>query len=72
VGELTSILFAVPSFLGGAARVLDLGCTLEEYNSALSGAQADYIALRADWMAVGRDLAAAMDQYRAELLATGA
>ena len=71
MGELTSILFAVPSFLGGAARVLDLGCTLEEYNSALSGAQADYIALRADWMAVGRDLATAIERHRDGLPATG-
>lgn len=72
MGEFTSILFAMPSFFGGAARVLDLGCTLEEYNAALSGAQADYFALRADWMAVGKDLEAAMDQLSAEHALTGA
>jgi hypothetical protein len=53
----TDFLFARPSFWEGAARIIDLGDTLTEYNSSLSGQQADRNALRADWRAIGHDLA---------------
>ena len=52
-------LFARPSFLEGWARVFDVGDTLTEYNRSLTPEQADYLAMRADWMAVGDDLRAA-------------
>jgi hypothetical protein len=31
------LLFAMPSFIGGAARVLDLGGTFDVYNDSLNG-----------------------------------
>lgn len=56
-------LFARPSFLSGMARVLDLGATLDDYNTCLNDGQADSIALRSDWDAVGGDLRAAMGKF---------
>ncbi len=56
MGETFGLLFARPSFLEGAARVLDLGDTLTEYNQSLTPEQAEYLALRSDWEVLGRDL----------------
>lgn len=56
----STFLFAQPSFFEGAARALDLGCTLDHYNSALSESQADAMAMYADWLAVGHDIQAAI------------
>ena len=58
-----SLLFAHPSALGGIARILDFGGTLNEYNTANSEAQADLLAACADWLAVGDDLWAALRTY---------
>ena len=49
-------LFARPSFMEGAARMLDLGGTLTEFNQVLTPSQADYYAIRQDWGVVGRGL----------------
>ncbi len=49
-------LFAEPTFLRGLAKVLDLGNTLDYYNSSESPEQADVDALRADWNIIGQDL----------------
>lgn len=59
MSELSSFLFAEPSFIEGMARVLDLGGTLNEYNSSKTAKQADFFALRADWRAVGKDIQSA-------------
>ena len=59
MSQLSSFLFADPSFVEGMARVLDLGCTLNEYNNSMTERQADYLALHADWRAVGQDIRAA-------------
>lgn len=56
-------LFARPSFLEGAARVIDFGDTLTEFNTSLSPQQADYLALQSDWCAVGDDLREAVRQF---------
>ena len=58
-----SLLFARPSALGGIAHILDFGGTLNEYNSANSGEQADVMAAWADWLAVGDDLWTALRTY---------
>ena len=58
-----SLLFAHPSALGGIARILDFGGTLNEYNTANSGEQADLLAAWADWLAVGDDLWTALRTY---------
>lgn len=55
--ELFAIVSPRPSFLTGAARVLDLAGVLTEFNlEALS----DAAALSSDWQAVGDDLRAAI------------
>lgn len=64
---MTDFLFARPSFLGGMARVLDIGGTQQEYNYSLSGEQADRIALEQDWRAVYGDWAAAVPQIEAQV-----
>lgn len=57
-GTPTLYLIAPPSFIEGAARIVDFGGSLNEYNVALNGSQADSIALQADITALRRDLAA--------------
>lgn len=61
--DYTSRLFARPSFIEGMARVLDMGGTLNEYNTSPNGAEADAIAIWSDWAAIGQDMYAAMDDY---------
>ena len=64
-----SYLFARPSFLLGMASILDFGNTLTEYNYANDGDQADYLALRSDWYAVGADVKMALQALRKEVAA---
>ncbi len=46
-------LYAEPSFLEGAARIMDFGNTLQEYDTSSSGEEADEKAAWMDWAAVG-------------------
>ena len=57
-------LFARPSFIGGIARTLDFGGTLNAYNDSPSGEIADFRALSEDWKAVGNALRSALAEYR--------
>ncbi|MDR0221258.1 MAG: hypothetical protein LBI54_07645 [Lachnospiraceae bacterium] len=45
------------------ARVLDVGSTFSAYNQAENGDNADYNALRSDWMQTGDDMRTAMGIY---------
>lgn len=65
MSELSSFLFARPSFWEGFARLLDFGSTLSEYNQCETGDEADAIALFMDWNAVGKDLWSVMRQSEA-------
>lgn len=56
-------LFAEPSFTEGMSRVLDLGCTLQEYNSSKTEQEADIEAIKNDWLAVGADLKFSINKY---------
>ena len=56
-------LFAEPSFIEGVSRVLDLGGTMQEYNSSKTEQEADASALRNDWLAVGEDLKSSIMTY---------
>ena len=60
-------MFARPSALGGMARILDFGGTLNEYNTANSPQQADTLALWSDWLAVGDDMWSAIRAYEGVL-----
>jgi len=55
-------LFASPSFWAGFGQLLDVGNTMFEYNQSLSPEQADRLALRGDWRAVGNDFRAVFDE----------
>lgn len=57
--EHTMFLFARPSLLEGIARIVDIGGTLNAYNTALTGSQADGLAMQTDVAALREDLAAA-------------
>ncbi|OAI54030.1 hypothetical protein AYO44_03875 [Planctomycetaceae bacterium SCGC AG-212-F19] len=59
MSELSTFLFARPSFVEGTSRLLDFGDTLTEYNRSLTGEQADYLALLADWRQIGQDIESA-------------
>lgn len=53
MGDYTDLLYAQPSLAEGAARLLDFGGTLNNYNESPDGAEADSRAIRADWYTVG-------------------
>ena len=59
-------LFVNPNFISGMARVLDLGSTLNEYNSTFIPEVADYCALKSDWLVVGSDIQAAINTHDSE------
>lgn len=60
----TDRLFAMPSILSGAARVLDLGDTFTEYNISRTPEEADMKALAADWGVISDDLWEAFHQLK--------
>lgn len=55
MSEYTTALFARPSFLSGAARLLDLGGTFDRYNLSADGDSADRDALHRDALAAMSD-----------------
>ena len=65
----TCFLCARPSFLEGVSRLFDFGGTLNEYNRSMTPEQSDYLAVLADWQIIGVDMARALDDERAKLLA---
>ncbi|MDF5718748.1 MAG: hypothetical protein PUP93_33995 [Rhizonema sp. NSF051] len=66
MNSFTSYLYAKPSLLEGISRLIDLGNTLQVYNTSPSDNQADALALYSDWLTVGNDLRNAMSQYENE------
>lgn len=60
---MADFLFAVPSFIGGAARTLDLLGQYDRYNVSRSSQQADTRAMYNDWHAVGQLL---FEQFQVE------
>lgn len=59
----TFFLFVEPSCLEGAARLIDLGGTMNVYNESETAAEADALAIYNDWRAVGNDLRYAIQEY---------
>jgi hypothetical protein len=52
----TDFLFVQPSALRGMGRILDFWGQLgQQYNFSVSSAEADIIALRADWAMIAQD-----------------
>lgn len=64
--KCTDFLYARPSFLEGLARIMDLGNTLNEYNTSPTGKEADYIAISNDWAMVGQDMHNAIADFESE------
>ena len=62
-----SLLFAPTGFVTGVASVLDFGGTLSEFNSCLTGEQADRLALQSDWASVGQLMWEAFESVGREL-----
>lgn len=60
--DCTDGLFARPSFVSGASRVLDLFGTFDRYNSSPTPAAADARAIASDWAVVGKDMKTAIEQ----------
>ena len=56
-------LYAAPSFIEGVARLMDFGGALNEYNTASSPELADEKAIRSDWVAVGKDIDSAINNF---------
>ena len=63
--EPTYFLFARPSFWGGTAALMDFGNTLFVYNESPTPRQADYFAIKSDWVAVGNHLRHAIRELEA-------
>lgn len=63
MSEETTYLFANPSFLKGASRVLDFGGTVNVYNASKDGSEADRKALENDWYAIGNDFKIALKKH---------
>jgi len=64
----TFFLFSKPSFIEGLARNLDIGSTLSEYNESITGEQADAIAIRNDWGAIGLDIINTIDEFESRIV----
>jgi len=64
--EPSYFLFARPSFLAGAAALMDFGNTLFVYNESPTPRQADYYAAKSDWVAVGNDIRRAIKELDAD------
>ena len=60
-------LFARPSFLEGYARAIDIGATLNQYNTNKTPEEADAAAIRSDWQAVGDSLQSAINKFPKEI-----
>ena len=60
---MSDFLFARPSFIAGLGAAIDLGGTMEIFNESPSPEEADFLALRNDWCAVGQDIQNAMAQF---------
>lgn len=62
----SDFLFAMPSFLRGISRILDLGATGVSYNESKNEIEADMKAINSDWIIVGNDIREAMDEFSKE------
>jgi len=57
----TGFLFSTPSFLTGAGSVINLAGNYYRYNSSRSGAEADALALKNDFLMIGQDFFDVLD-----------
>lgn len=62
----SDFLFARPSLIEGVARMVDLGGSLNVYNTSRTPDEADARAIYEDWRALGHDVKEALEQLRSE------
>jgi hypothetical protein len=60
----SNFFFTRPSYLEGVGRVIDTAGVLNQYDSVLTPEEADALAMRSDWAAVGADIAAGIREYK--------
>lgn len=65
----SDFLFATPTFIEGAGRLLDFGNSLTEYNRSATSDVADRRALTQDWLAVGADITRAISTFVQDVVA---
>lgn len=58
----SDFLVSSPSLQSGAARLFDFYGLFDDYNRSPNEAQADAMAIFADWLVVGQDIQDAMEQ----------
>jgi len=63
----SDFLVAQPSFVSGAARLLDWYGFYDAYNTSHTGREADYKALLSDWYVIGQDIRDAMTAFQYSL-----
>jgi hypothetical protein len=68
----SGFLFADPSFMSGAGRVMDLWAQFDDYNRSDTTAEADAKAIAADWLVVGQDISDAAEACITESEVTAA
>ena len=56
----------LPGFLLGVAAVIDLGATMDIYNTDKTPAEADYKAIASDWQMTGVDLQKPFEEYKVD------
>jgi hypothetical protein len=56
MNDRSTFLFAMPGFLSGMGSVLDLAGNSVTINSSSSEEEADAVAVRQDWLAIGDDM----------------
>lgn len=62
----TDFLYSRPSFLEGLARAIDLGNTLNTYNVSSTDKQADQLAFSSDYLSIGEDWKASVEEIQSE------
>jgi len=58
------ILYARPSFLTGFISILDWAGFLNVYNESPTAEIADMVAIKNDWIFVGKDIRSAMNEFQ--------
>jgi len=61
--EKSTFLFAMPNFLRGMARAVDIGATMNLYNESPNAKIADARALAADWKQIGDNMREVIDEH---------
>jgi len=62
----SDFLSANPTFASGVARLVDFGCSFDNYNESATGSIADTRAMQSDWINVGYDILDSVAEFEYE------